>query len=263
MQLSDSFKNEFSENGCVLIPNLISAEHVQLLRNKVLELAEHEASQSEADIYAFDKSGKTQRVWNLVNKHQIFRDLFDIDLIDDIMNWIFERKTTHQKYFLSSFQANVIHPGADKQRLHIDTPVPEPLPPWPIKANTIWLLDDFTETNGATEYLPGSHKYSYKPTDVHERESSLCKACGPAGSVLVIHGALWHRAGANVSFNPRIGLLCSYAASFAREIASEEDHSIVIDRNVIDNASTRLRTILGVGHGIKSGAQVMPADRTV
>ena len=263
MLLTDSLKHEFTENGCVLLRNIVSADTVAKLRHKVLECAEYETSQGADAIYQFDQSGKTQRVWNLVNKSQLFRDLFDVDLIDEFMNWIFDRQTNHQKYFLSSFQANILCPGADRQRLHIDTPVPEPLPLWPIKANTIWLLDDFTETNGATEYLPGSHKFLSKPTDVHDREMTLQTVCGPAGSVLVTHGCLWHRAGGNVSSRPRIALLCSYAASYAREIASEEDHSTVIDRSIIEMASPRLRTILGIGHGIKAGAQVTPPDRSV
>ena len=258
MKLTDELKKDFAENGYALIPNLLNDKHVSKLREKVVYLADYETSQKESYIYPFDKSGKTQRVWNLINKDQVFHDLFEIDFIDEFMNWIFDRKTKHQKYFLSSFQANLIFPGADKQRLHIDTPVPEPLPSWPIKANTIWFLNDFTETNGATEFLPGSHKFSYKPTDVDDRNLTLKKACGPAGSVLVTHGALWHRAGRNDSSNVRIGLLCSFAASYAREIASEEDHSIVVDKDVIKKASPRIKKILGIGHGIKMGALVKP-----
>ncbi len=79
------------------------------------------------------------------------------------MEWIFDRKTPHQKYFLSSFHANILGPGCPKQKLHIDTPVPEPLPDWPIKANSIWMLDDFTILNGATEVVPKSHKLKFKP----------------------------------------------------------------------------------------------------
>ena len=45
-----------------------------------------------------------------------------------------------------------------KAKIHIDTPCPEPLPEWPIKANSIWMLDDFNILNGSTEVLPKSHK---------------------------------------------------------------------------------------------------------
>ena len=76
------------------------------------------------------------------------------------------------------------------------------------------------------------------------------------GSVLFTHGNLWHRAGANNSEAPRIGLLCSFAASYMKEIASEEDQSLIISEEIKEHASDRLKAILGVGHGIKDGAFV-------
>ena len=196
----------------------------------------------------------------MTNKGKIFRDLLEIGIIDDFMNYIFDRETQHQKYFLSSYQGNILQPGSIRQKLHIDTPVPEPLPEWAIKANTIWFLDDFTDINGATEYIPGSHKLSYKPTPKDDKESSVVKACGPAGSVLISHGALWHRAGANNSGKPRVALLCSMAASYALEIAHEEDQSLIISQKVIDSLSEKVRRIVGVGHGIKDGALVQHRD---
>ena len=127
MKLTDSLKKEFNDSGCVVIANLISTDHATALLEKVIALAAREVEIGDPYFYPFDKSGKTQRVWNLVNKGKMFRDLFEIDLIDEFMNFIFDRNTTHQKYFLSSFQANLISPGSEQQKLHIDTPVPEPL----------------------------------------------------------------------------------------------------------------------------------------
>ena len=86
MKLTEKLKNDFTKNGCALIPNFINAEQVSKLREKVIYLADYEVSKGESYIYPFDKSGKTQRVWNLINKDQVFRDLFDIDFIDEFMN---------------------------------------------------------------------------------------------------------------------------------------------------------------------------------
>jgi len=258
--LDENLKKTFDKDGCVIIKNLLSVDKVQLIRKRVIELAEKEKDSGEAYIYSFDKSGKTQRVWNLTNKDEIFRDILEIEVIDDFMNYIFDRKTQHQKYFLSSYQANILQPGSIRQKLHIDTPVPEPLPEWAIKANTIWFLDDFTELNGATEYIPGTHKLRYKPTSKDDEDAKVIKACGPAGSVLISHGALWHRAGANNSGSPRVALLCSMAASYALEIAHEEDQSLIISQKVIDGLSDKVKRIIGVGHGIKVGALIQHQD---
>jgi ectoine hydroxylase-related dioxygenase (phytanoyl-CoA dioxygenase family) len=254
--LDENLKKTFDQDGCVILKNLLSEDKVKLLKERVVELAEKEKNTGDAYLYPFDESGKTQRVWNLTNKGEIFRDLLEIEVVDDFMNYIFDRKTQHQKYFLSSYQANILNPGCIRQKLHIDTPAPEPLPEWAIKANAIWFLDDFTELNGATEYIPGTHKLKYKPSPKDNEECEVIKACGPAGSVLISHGALWHRAGANISGKPRVALLCSMAASYALEIAHEEDQSLIISQKVIEGLSEKVKQIIGVGHGIKAGSMV-------
>ena len=114
---------------------------------------------------------------------------------------------------------------------------------------------DFTLFNGATEVIPGSHKFDHKPTQAHH-DIDATPVTAPKGSIIFTHGNLWHRAGANKTRQPRVALLCSFAASFMKEIASEEDQSLVIGEDVKQGASDQLRAILGVGHGIKEGAFV-------
>ena len=64
------------------------------------------------------------------------------------MKEIFQRKYDGDLYRLSSVQANILYPGAKAQKIHIDTPFPEPIPQWPAKANCIIMIDEFTEENG-------------------------------------------------------------------------------------------------------------------
>ena len=260
MELTENLKKKFNKNGFVIIENVITTKHVQKLKQKVIELADYEKKQKQQYIYKFDASGKTQRVWNLVDKSKIFSDLLEINLINEFMNFIFDRPTKHQKYHLSSFQANIISPGSDRQKLHVDTPCPEPLPAWPIKANTIWFLDDFTNENGATEFISGTHQRKFKPKEDDDVNCEVTKAIGPAGSVLITHGALWHRAGANKSQKDRIGLLCSFAASYALEIAFEENQSKIISDETLNNLSDEVKKIIGFGHGIKDGALIKHPD---
>jgi ectoine hydroxylase-related dioxygenase (phytanoyl-CoA dioxygenase family) len=201
-----------------------------------------------------DLHGHAQRIWNLLSKGDVFCEIIQKPVILDVMEWIFDRKTPHQKYYLSSFQAHILHPGAARQRLHVDTPVPEPLPPWTIKANTIWVLDPFMLGSGATECLPGSHSTYRKPGPADQDHPGVIAIEAPIGSVVVTHGALWHRGGANSSNASRVALLGSFAASYAREIANEENHSVVLDVRVAANASPTLRQILGLEHGVRPGA---------
>ena len=59
----------------------------------------------------------------------------------------------------------------------------------------MWALTDFTEANGATRIIPGTHLADHSP-DYGSRYDSI-PAEMPTGSVLVWHGSLWHGGGAN------------------------------------------------------------------
>ena len=56
-------------------------------------------------------------------------------------------------FLMSSITANITGPGGHPMYLHYDQDyVPGPWPPFPLVANIIWMLDDFTEGNGAVSY---------------------------------------------------------------------------------------------------------------
>lgn len=253
MPLDKSQKEKFLMDGYVLLENVISKERCNFLRELIEKIAAQERDSGEACSYGY----QLQRVWNLISKHHAFQEIVCESLILEVMDWIFDRDTLHQKYFLSSFQANILGIGAVEQVLHIDTPVPDPVPIWPIKANSIWCVDDFTSSNGATVVIPGSHKFQRRPNKDHDQNApGQIQVIAPKGSVLITHGALWHRSGKNSSNQSRIGLLASFAASYAREIANEEDYLRVVPFDRLDIMSTTLKTLLGVGHGIRPGAVI-------
>ncbi|MBV8819116.1 MAG: phytanoyl-CoA dioxygenase family protein, partial [Acidobacteriaceae bacterium] len=67
--------------------------------------------------------------------------------------------------------------------------------------NTVWMLDDFTETNGALRIVPGSHKWGQLPQQVlsdpvamHPQEMLVT---GKAGTVVVMNAHMWHGGTAN------------------------------------------------------------------
>ena len=67
----------------------------------------------------------------------------------------------------------------------------------PVLINTLWMLTPFTEENGATAVVPGSHRYGKFPgTDVDldrfARYPTELQATGEAGSVLMLDGRTWH-----------------------------------------------------------------------
>lgn len=249
--LNDNAYHFFQENGYVILEDFITNEEVINILDVVKRLAKYESETSKAHNY----TANAQRVWNLINKDLIFHDLLLSPQIDLWMNKIFYRDTKHRKYFLSSFQANILHPQAQAQILHVDTPIPEPIPPYTIKANTIWALNDFTQTNGATEIIPKTHRNSVRPSrePTESDIQNLIKVIVPKGSVILTDGNLWHRSGTNQSNQSRYALLGSFAASYIREIACEDDSARFLTQKMKSQMQPEMYDMIGGNHGVKLG----------
>jgi Phytanoyl-CoA dioxygenase (PhyH) len=116
-------------------------------------------------------------------------------------------------------------PGYGQQGLHTDWLPRMPSDPF-VVVTAIWLLDDFTPTNGATRLVPGSHrtprplpKSMQQPESRHPRQHLVI---APAGSALVFNGHLWHSGTRNDSSSPRRVLQCQFVLrGFRRPGASE------------------------------------------
>jgi ectoine hydroxylase-related dioxygenase (phytanoyl-CoA dioxygenase family) len=71
----------------------------------------------------------------------------------------------------------------------------------------ILMVDEFRSDNGATRFIPGSHNWSTVPDKLkndHQADyENQIVACGPAGSLIVFNGSVWHGHTANSSDKPR------------------------------------------------------------
>lgn len=110
-----------------------------------------------------------------------------------------------QPFKLSSMHARTLHPNAPAQGLHIDfKPNEERFP----LASFILMIDEFCEDNGATGFVPRSHKWSAAPSELTngeltDYENQIQTACGKAGSIIVFNGSVWHGHTANLTNLPR------------------------------------------------------------
>ena len=103
------------------------------------------------------------------------------------------------------------------------------------------MLDDFTEDNGATYLLNGSHRLREKPSDeVFFRDA--VRAVGPAGSVVMFNSNLWHAAGINRSSRPRRALTIVFTRPFVKQ---QLDYPRALGYDRADSFSPTLRQLLG------------------
>jgi len=143
---------------------------------------------------------------------------------------------------LSSLSSIAIGPDETAQPIHADDqliPIPKPHPP--TVCNTMWALTDFTEANGATRLVPGTHR---EQSPDYGRDYDSIPAEMPRGSVLIWHGSLWHGGGANTTGERRVGLACNYCAGYIRQ---QENQQLGIPLAVTRRFDRRLQRLCGYG----------------
>ncbi len=163
---------------------------------------------------------------------------------------------------ISSLSSIAIDPGEVAQPIHADDMViPLAKPHIPIVCNSMWALTDFTEANGATRLVPGSH---VKDNPVYGGTYESIPAEMKKGSVLIWDGSLWHGGGANTTGDRRTGIAMNYCAGFIRQ---QENQQLGLKPELVKTFSPRLQELVGYGvyRGLighidkKSPAQVLGA----
>ena len=205
---------------------------------------------------------RTQRVYALVSRGRIFEDLVRHPRVTAICDALLA-----PNYLLSASQAICIRPGETPQPLHTDdTFYPIPRPRRAISISTIWAIDPFTRENGATEVIPGSHRWSDgdladlfqsvsfetdrtgRPRPESEHAADLAYVdrlrtleMAP-GSVVVFAGTLVHRGGAGRGRARRLALSNQYCEPWARQ---QENFMLGIPREKMRAMHEDVRRMLG------------------
>ena len=247
--LSKKMKNYFSKNGYLIVKNAFSSKLANKVNKKLKNLAKKENKINKSFKYG---SGKLQRIYHLINKGKIYQELILHPLVKEMCDYAFDRKTLHSKYYLSSWHCNILNPGAESQKIHHDAAVPEPLPPWIIRLNVNFITQDYYKDNGATTYIPGSHKFLRKPnlSKINKRKKKYLEA--PKGSLIFWHGHLWHQSGPNNSNMDRVALLGCFSTSVFREMCMEENPYLSLNKNIRNNFGKNLKELIGWYHGVKT-----------
>jgi len=107
--------------------------------------------------------------------------------------------------------------------------------------NTLIMLDDSTEDNGATWMLEGSHKGGSRPSDEEFYAKSI-RACGQTGDVLLFDGNIWHSSGANKTDKPRRIITPLYSKPFVKQSL---DYPRAFGMDFANKISPELKQIIG------------------
>jgi ectoine hydroxylase-related dioxygenase (phytanoyl-CoA dioxygenase family) len=234
---SEAIAAAFDEHGCVIVSDAVSAETRAQIRRELAPLMT--AAPLQPDDPAAFYPGLTRRAVALVVRSPTTREL--------VLHPTTVALTSHhlgancERFQLHATAAVEVGPGARAQVLHREEdpfrifPLPRPN----LVIASIWAISDFTESNGATRVVPGSHRWT---GDRVAREDEVAIGAMPAGSVLFWAGGLLHGAGPNRSDDWRYGVILTYSCAWLRQ---EENQYLEVPRDEVVRLDPELRKVIG------------------
>jgi ectoine hydroxylase-related dioxygenase (phytanoyl-CoA dioxygenase family) len=234
------------EDGYTVIPDFLSdADLAEVRRVLALYLGTH--------VGRNDFEGtRTERIYTLVARARVF---WRIALDERILGLC--ARFLRPGFLLTASQAIQINPGETPQPFHSDDSfytVPRPRPM--ISLSTIVAVDAFDETNGGTQVVPGSHRWSDAEL-AGTYDDGLTMASGPAearlaplartvtmpaGGCVVFAGTLVHRGGRHRGTHPRRAFSNQYCEPWGRQ---QENFVLGVPVEVAREMPERLRELLG------------------
>jgi ectoine hydroxylase-related dioxygenase (phytanoyl-CoA dioxygenase family) len=245
------------EAGFVVLPDLIPAADLGEMRRAL-------APALDAELYGRNdfEGHRTQRVYSLVAVAPVFTALVEHPRVLALCDAFLE-----PNYLLTASQAIRILPGETPQPFHTDdTFYRIARPRDAVSLSFIFAVDPFTTENGATQVVPGSHRWDDaaverlladidfatlpdperipRPKDARPAwlRGDLLDVVMPAGAAIAFLGTLVHRGGENRSDRPRLALSNQYCQPWARQ---QENYCLSVPREQARAMSPRVQELLG------------------
>lgn len=235
-------------DGGVIISNFVSEQTLEALRDELGGYLD-ETPCGQDPYFAGTQTRRVARIIARSNAavdvalHPVFLESARKLLQTPAPVWVgSDRVEVEPDIQLSITQAIQIGPGQGLQPLHRDDATSlwrHPQYGREARLQIMVALTDFTEENGATRVIPGSHCWDDErmPT-----EEETVAAEMKAGSALLWLGSVYHGGGANKSDHPRTGLTMAYDLSFLR---LEENHFLSIPIERVRELPEELQSLLG------------------
>ncbi len=205
-QLSPDERDRLDRDGFLVLEEFVPPADLAVLRDRIHRLFDELGERAG---FEFKQEPQTDRLANLIDYDEIFQRAVGLPrLLAGVA------QVLGPEFKLSSLNARSARPHSDwTQPLHCDTGA-LPDARGNSVCNIIWMLDDFTPDNGATRFIPGTHRSHRLPQEVladpgapHPDERLLI---GRRGTVVIMNAHLWHGGTANRTDNPRLAMHSFY-----------------------------------------------------
>lgn len=184
---------------------------------------------------------RTVRLNGIISKAPSYADLITDERLLGTMDHFLAPNCG--QYVLNSSEIIEIHGGETAQELHTDDmiwPVNYWAPEKLLQFNVMVAGSDFTIENGATQVVPGSHRWD-DPERVPQPDE-IARATMSAGSAVFIPGKTLHGGGANTDGSVRRAIVASYVLGWLR---TQENHFLHTSVEQAAEWPERVRQLLG------------------
>jgi ectoine hydroxylase-related dioxygenase (phytanoyl-CoA dioxygenase family) len=235
---ADALRDALAAEGCAIVERLAPPALLARAREELRPWLD--ATPCGRDAFA---GRRTRRTGGLVARSPTCRELVVHPLVLATVRSVLAHATSVQLHLT---QLIAIGPGEPAQAVHRDQwafdffPFPSG---YEVQCNTLWALTDFSDANGATRVVPGSHRAADR---LQLTNQDTVPAEMPAGSVLLYTGSLYHGGGANRSDAVREGINLTYAVSWLRQ---EENQYLSVPPEIARTLPEPLLRLIGYARG--------------
>lgn len=203
---SSQILEKIDRDGFCIVPKIVSPQQIPSLKKAIDEalLYENKAfgkMPGKIPNLAVDLAARGGEFWHLLGNEKM-RQIFAAVLGDACI--------------LYSFTSTVLYPQDKPPAAEIHVDSPRLSGDYNLGLLMTLALDDFTEENGSTFYLPGSHRQNSKP-DPDTFYKNAVRVSRSAGDAVFFHPRVWHAAGGNLTQQVRYGCTIYACRSFMRQ----------------------------------------------
>jgi ectoine hydroxylase-related dioxygenase (phytanoyl-CoA dioxygenase family) len=236
---ADDVRAALAASGCAVIEGLVDESVMDAIQSDIAPFID--ATPFGSDDFV---GHRTRRTGALIARSPAFRQLAVHPLVLGTLDLVLGDHAT--SYQLHLTQVIAIGPGEPGQIVHRDQwafDFFEFPSGFEVECHTMWAMNDFTEENGATRVIPGSHRSADKLRPGYDETVA---AEMPKGSVFIYVGSVYHGGGANRSDETRLGINVGYTLSWLRQ---EENQYLACAPEIARELPIELAKLMGYQRG--------------
>lgn len=263
-------KRNLDAVGYTIHKNYLSAEQIEALRSRLIEQAELELEAGVASVSSTGHAGKdrhyaglegappvSQQVGFLPNKGAEFRALMHHPVGVAYASHVFRGVP----FNVVSQGGLFLRKGGKRQALHADQQAWPFMTPIPVMMNVLIALSDYDADMGATNVVPGSHRFPSPDLTLSAEEaaagigSRLMPMVCKAGDAMIFESRTWHCQGDAIADKTRIAVGTVYGLHVAKP---QDIYPAVIQDTVYGQLSDADKAMLGFEVHFEYAGRIAP-----